>query len=71
MTWKLRVGGVNVNSLHEAGESDQQNTQQRECRNASAPARSVGFRHQSNDSRLRIEYYTPLNCDRLPPEEFS
>ena len=20
MTWKLRVGGVNVNSLHEAGE---------------------------------------------------
>jgi len=34
MAWELRVGGVNVNRLDKAGESDQQNTQQRERRNA-------------------------------------
>jgi len=58
MAWELRVGGVNVNRLDKAGESDQQDTQQRERRNASVPARSVCCRDQSNDSTLEIDYHT-------------
>jgi hypothetical protein len=47
-----------VNGLDEAGESNQQNTQQRERRNASVSARSVWLRKQIKQLQLRIDYYT-------------
>jgi hypothetical protein len=58
MAWHPGVGGMNVNRLDKAGESNQQNAQQRESRNANVPARSVGLRRQIKNSGFRIDYYT-------------